>query len=230
MDFFSAAPVRSHSRSERDGAPTNIATSMPDDVDEFAQAIAGRFSGAAGRAPLLTARLSPVPPPPVPTFSFPFPPPTPSASSPLSKMTLATPPPIAKRREMPPLAPSTETFTAATAQTVVDILKTSKVLVLDTRAHSAFSTARLPRAISLSVPSTLLKLPAFTLQKLSTMLSNSTASSRFNMWRSASRILVYDGDTSVLHEGSPLLGLLRKFRAEGFEHDLAWLQGGIQGL
>lgn len=62
------------------------------------------------------------------------------------------------------------------------------------------------------------------------MLSSSTARSRFSGWSKASRILAYDADSAALHEGSNLLGLLRKFRAEGFKGDIAWLQGGIQSL
>ncbi|KAH8103253.1 hypothetical protein DFH11DRAFT_1655328 [Phellopilus nigrolimitatus] len=121
-------------------------------------------------------------------------------------------------------------FSLATASSLPDIIRTPRVLILDIRPHSAYSTARLPHAISLSVPSTLLKRPAFTLQKLTTMLSSSTARSRFSAWDKASRILAYDADSAALHDGSNLLGLLRKFRAEGFTGDIAWLQGGIQAL
>ena len=110
------------------------------------------------------------------------------------------------------------------------MLAAPNVLILDIRPHSAYSAARLPHAISLSVPSTLLKRPAFTLQKLGTMLSSSTARTRFSGWSKASRILAYDADSATLHEGSNLLGLLRKFRSEGFKGDISWLQGGIQGL
>lgn len=62
------------------------------------------------------------------------------------------------------------------------------------------------------------------------MLSSSTARNRFQNWKSASRILVYDADSIALAESSNLLGLLRKFRAEGYTGDVAWLKGGIQAL
>jgi len=62
------------------------------------------------------------------------------------------------------------------------------------------------------------------------MLSSATARKRFNTWDKASRILVYDADATALNDGSNILGLLRKFRLEGFKGELGWLHGGIQSV
>jgi len=103
-------------------------------------------------------------------------------------------------------------------------------LVLDIRPHAAFSSARIPGAISLSVPSTLLKRPLFSLQRLSTMLPSPVSRARFSAWRTASRIVVYDADSLSAGESSNIHGLLRKFKSDGFDGELVWLQGGFQAI
>lgn len=84
------------------------------------------------------------------------------------------------------------------------------------------------------------------------MLPTEAARRKFSQWRTASRILIYDADSSTIQEGSNILGLLRKFRAEGsqpapvnefgssaaaadpdamiVERELAWLKGGFQAV
>ena len=104
------------------------------------------------------------------------------------------------------------------------------ILILDIRPHAAYSSARIPHAISLSVPSTLLKRPLFSLQRLAAMLPSNNARTRFLAWPSASRILVYDADSQVIGESSNINGLLRKFKLDGFQGELAWLQGGFQAV
>ncbi|PPQ95649.1 hypothetical protein CVT26_008678 [Gymnopilus dilepis] len=104
------------------------------------------------------------------------------------------------------------------------------LLVLDIRPHAAYSSSRLPRAISLSVPSTLLKRPLFSLSRISAMLPSPAARARFDAWPSASAILVYDADSSTLPESSNIAGLLRKFKSDGFKGELLWLKGGFQAV
>lgn len=103
-------------------------------------------------------------------------------------------------------------------------------LIVDIRPPAAFSSARVPRAISLSVPSTLLKRPLFSLERLTAMLSSPSARSRFSSWSSASRILVYDADSTTIGDSSNINGLLRKFNVGGFHGQLAWLKGGFHAV
>lgn len=117
-------------------------------------------------------------------------------------------------------------------------LETMDAFIVDIRPHAAYASARIPNAISLSVPSTLLKRPLFSLDRLSAMLPSSAARQRFGRWREAKKIVVYDADTSgsmsggTLPEGSNILGLLRKFANEDsgvrFDGQLYWLKGGFQ--
>ncbi|KAK1231171.1 hypothetical protein PQX77_005697 [Marasmius sp. AFHP31] len=110
--------------------------------------------------------------------------------------------------------------------------------IVDIRPHAAYASARIPSAISLSVPTTLLKRPLFSLDRLAAMLPSTNARERFGKWHEAKKIVVYDADTSgtgpsgALPEGSNLLGLLRKFANDDtqgkFEGQLYWLKGGFQ--
>ncbi|KNZ78204.1 Receptor-type tyrosine-protein phosphatase zeta [Termitomyces sp. J132] len=110
------------------------------------------------------------------------------------------------------------------------ILDDPRTLVLDIRPHAAHADARLPRALSLSVPSTLLKRPLFSLERLAEMLHSSAARHRFLAFNDSARILVYDADSNIINESSNIYGLLRKFRSAHFTGDLIWLRGGFQAV
>ncbi|KAJ3751102.1 hypothetical protein DFH05DRAFT_1362894, partial [Lentinula detonsa] len=106
-------------------------------------------------------------------------------------------------------------------------------LVIDIRPHAAYSSARIPTALSLSVPSTLLKRPLFSLDRLGAMLPSSSARARFTEWPKFATIVVYDVDSTgspSLPEGSNILGLLRKFSNDAAYsgNTLLWLKGGFQ--
>ncbi|CCM06630.1 uncharacterized protein FIBRA_08910 [Fibroporia radiculosa] len=126
-----------------------------------------------------------------------------------------------------PLPPSA--FPALSPDDLPAVLADPHALILDIRPHNAHAAARIPGALSLSVPSTLLKRPTFALARLAPMLPAPASRARFAGWASAARILVYDSDAPGLAERPALLGLLRKFRAEGFPHarEVAWLRGGF---
>ncbi|EMD41341.1 hypothetical protein CERSUDRAFT_78993 [Gelatoporia subvermispora B] len=128
-----------------------------------------------------------------------------------------------------PLPPSA--FPAVTPAELSDVLSDTNALILDIRPHAAYAAARIPHAVSLSVPSTLLKRPLFSLARLAEMLPGPAARAQLARWPTASRIVVYDADTAALAEGN-VVGLMRKFRAEGFpaERQVAWLRGGFHAV
>lgn len=211
MDFFSAVADPSQPIIHND-RPFDSAN------DSFAEAIASRFGSSA----LLTTRLTPVTLAP-PTLLLP--------SSPMANMSLAAPPRRSLTSSIPPAPSHTSIqFTTITTNTLGPWTDDPTALILDIRPHAAYSTARVPRAVSLSVPSTLLKRPLFSLHRLADMLPSANARARFSSWRSASRILVYDADSSAILESSNIYGLLRKFKNDGFQGDLAWLKGGLQAV
>ncbi|KXN89809.1 Tyrosine-protein phosphatase 1 [Leucoagaricus sp. SymC.cos] len=213
MDFFTVVADPSQPIIHNDRPQDNA-------NDSFAEAIANRFGSGA----LLTARLTPVSLAP-PTLRLP--------ASPMANMSLATPTPRNPTNSSapPPAAPGGPLqFSTITPATLGPWTDDPTALILDIRAHAAYSTARVPCAVSLSVPSTLLKRPLFSLHRLADMLPSANARARFSSWRSASCILVYDADSSSVSESSNIYGLLRKFKNDGFQGDLAWLKGGFQAV
>ena len=144
---------------------------------------------------------------------------------------------IITARLLPPLTPlstllpaTPQAFSSVAPQDLDHWLQDSSVLIVDIRPHAAYTSARIPHAISLCVPSTLLKRPLFSLQKLCAMLPSASARNRFSAWRSSSRILVYDADSQSISDTSNINGLLRKFKSDGFQGELVWLKGGFQAV
>ncbi|KAF9015392.1 hypothetical protein BDQ17DRAFT_1418467 [Cyathus striatus] len=208
MDFFTVVPdPGSHPSNPR---PHPDAPS----IDSFAEAIASRF----GHAAILTTRLTPGP---LPTHDAPLP---------MSTITLASIPSSLPSPSSLPPNNLPHAFVPLTPASLPQWLDDPSTLVVDIRPHAAHSSARIPRALSLSVPSTLLKRPLFSLQRLSAMLPSASARNRFAAWKSASRIVVYDADSSAIPDSSNIQGLLKKFKSDGFKGELAWLQGGFQAV
>jgi protein-tyrosine phosphatase len=137
-----------------------------------------------------------------------------------------------------PSSPSTPTATpppsaaafAAVPPTALDPwLNDPDTLILDVRPSGAYASARVPGAVSVSAPSTLLKRPSVPLRSLSNMLPPRSAK-RFSTWPSAKRIMVYDADAAAIPENSNIFGLLRKFQNDGFKGEMAWLRGGFHSV
>ncbi|KAF9229739.1 hypothetical protein BS17DRAFT_763243 [Gyrodon lividus] len=215
-DFFTSVPFTT-----QDTAQAN---------DFFAQAIAVRF----GSAELLTARLLDTTHPPneqsIKHPSLPLPPPLlPNMSLPPPRLprtaTASTSTPGQSQSVI-----ATHPFTSLPPSALPCYLSDPFTLILDIRPHAAHASARIHNALSLSVPSTLLKRPLFSLSKLAQMLPSPSARARFAAWPSATRILVYDADSAFTPDTSNIAGLLRKFRAEGFTGELGWLRGGFQAV
>lgn len=208
MDFFSS---QDHQR---------LPSTTPGSTDQFAQQISRRFS-----QPLLTARLSPV----VVTI----PQQSPSSSSSTTTTTTSPLTPQAKLVSLTLRSPSTPLdarISSVDPAALPALLETPHLLVLDIRPHANYSQSRIPHALSLSFPSTLLKRPAYPLLKLTEMLSSTFARRKFSDWQSATRILVYDSDSKFVPEGSTIRSLLRKFDNEGFSGDLSWIKGGFSAV
>ncbi|ETW87664.1 hypothetical protein HETIRDRAFT_448126 [Heterobasidion irregulare TC 32-1] len=138
-------------------------------------------------------------------------------------------------------------FPSVAPADVQPLLDDPHTLVLDLRPLGTHHASRLPNAIPLSVPSTLLKRPLYSTARLADMLPTPATRRKFSQWRAARRILVYDADASLIPDGSNILGLLRKFRLEGAQPDptadpshpappdshnreLVWLKGGFQAV
>lgn len=246
-DFFSSGAT---------GAPTTAATD--DELSTFEAAIGKRFSDNSPSVLLTTAlplatNFPRTPAPASHPSRFPLSPPTPSRtpSGPLSQLSLST---AAKTKD--PLSPAQAKLLAASRtdqatgfighlpKDIPALLRSSSsssastppssssLLLIDIRNHNHYVHARLPGAINLSVPSTLLKRPAFVLAKLAEMIPNERDRTTFASWSSgrSTHIVVYDADTSILAQGNNVAGLLRKFQAEGFSGQLGYVSGGFNAV
>ena len=229
MDFFSLPHQKQPTATEDEDGPTEL----------FAKAIDDRFNNpvlvasSSASAPSHNNRITPL------SLSFPSIPrsthiPSPHTSS------------RSHSHHLPASSSYAGLFTPVSPVDLPQILSDPHTLILDIRSLPAYLTSRIPNAVPLSVPSTLLKRPLFSTLKLADMLPNKVARRKFSQWHMARRILVYDADSTILPDGSNVLGLLRKFRAEvGLPADsqpsggqpaspgelqLCWLKGGFQAV
>ena len=85
-----------------------------------------------------------------------------------------------------------------------------EVLILDLRPPSSYVQSHLPGALSLPVPSTLLKRPAFSVEKLAQMLSPRAANA-ITDFKAAEEIVIVDQDSPMAAPGSVIVGLASKF-------------------
>ncbi|WWC89099.1 uncharacterized protein L201_004017 [Kwoniella dendrophila CBS 6074] len=112
-----------------------------------------------------------------------------------------------------------------TAKSLLPLLSSPSTLVLDVRPPSSFQNSHIPSSHSLPIPSTLLRRPAFNLEKLAQMLpQHSTEAVR--KWREKGDIVLVDADSGSVADGSVLDGLSSKFEREGYSGHLWFVKGG----
>lgn len=102
-------------------------------------------------------------------------------------------------------------------------------LVLDIRPPSSFASSHLPDSHSIAVPSTLLRRPAFNLQKLGQML-NPSSKKAVSEWNEKKDIVILDSDSGSAPEGSVIDGLAGKFDREGFNGQMWYVRGGHDAI
>ncbi|GAA5882321.1 hypothetical protein JCM3774_005508 [Rhodotorula dairenensis] len=102
-----------------------------------------------------------------------------------------------------------------------------ELLILDIRTRSAFLHERLAGSINVCVPSTLLRRPAYDVDRVQDSLP-AYDQQRFEHWRSerCRAIVVLDQESAALIEGAGPVSLLAKFDHAGFEGELGWVKGG----
>lgn len=109
------------------------------------------------------------------------------------------------------------------------VLAKPATLVLDLRPPSSYQASHIPESHSLPIPSTLLRRPAFTIQKLTQMLS-ATSMEAVSHWRDTSDIVMVDQDSGAAPDGSVLDGLAGKFAREGYSGQLWFVKGGHRAI
>lgn len=129
-----------------------------------------------------------------------------------------------------PPPPVSSPFKPFRPEDLAVLVPKTSTLILDIRPHGQWKKARICRAINLTVPSTLLRRPAFSLDKISTMLPSSHDREEFQRWPSASTIVVYDADSANISESSNVSALLAKVKAAGYTGELGYVYGGINSV
>ncbi|WVW84244.1 hypothetical protein I302_106274 [Kwoniella bestiolae CBS 10118] len=115
------------------------------------------------------------------------------------------------------------------ARSLLPLLSSPSTLILDVRPPSSFQQSHIPSSHSLPIPSTLLRRPAFNLDKLVQMLPPYTSEAVLG-WREKADIVLVDGDSAAVSDGSVLDGLSSKFEREGYTGHMWFVKGGHAAL
>ena len=102
-----------------------------------------------------------------------------------------------------------------------------KTLILDLRVYPHYASSRLKGALNLCIPTTLLKRPAFTVQKLADTFNSDQDKATFDKWRTAEYIIVYDATSALPKEAVTSFNVLKKFVAEGWKGKGLVVKGGF---
>ena len=117
----------------------------------------------------------------------------------------------------------------SSAGEVAKLLKTFKdnILVLDLRVYPQYAKSRICDALNLCIPTTLLKRPSFTVQRLAETFSSTRDREVFAKWQEAKYIIVYDANSTQAKEAITPLNVLKKFATEGWEGTGLVIKGGF---
>lgn len=117
-----------------------------------------------------------------------------------------------------------------TPQYVVNILESAveEVLLLDLRVSTQYARSRIQGALSLCIPTTLLKRASFNVQKLAETFKDDEDREKFEKWRSSKHIIVYDANSSQMKDAATCINTLKKFTSEGWTGGSYIIRGGYQ--
>jgi hypothetical protein len=120
--------------------------------------------------------------------------------------------------------------TMATAQHIVNILEScvEEVLLLDLRVSTQYAKASIAGALSLCIPTTLLKRASFNVQKLAETFKDEESRQKFERWRSSKHIVVFDASSSQMKDAVTCINTLKKFTSEGWSGGTYIVRGGFQ--
>jgi len=121
-------------------------------------------------------------------------------------------------------------ITPSQLKEMMDRLPSSQFLLLDCRASNYFSDSRIYGALNLCIPTTLLKRPSFTLQKLQDTFTNDEEKKKFSKWRMTKYIIAYDATSSEKKDAVVVINTLKKFTNEGWNGSRHILKGGFEAF
>ncbi|KAE8148844.1 protein-tyrosine phosphatase-like protein [Aspergillus avenaceus] len=115
------------------------------------------------------------------------------------------------------------------AERCAELLKFSPKdnMLFDVRPYAHYAKGSIRGSLNLCIPTTLLKRPSFNTHKLANTFTNEADKEDFARWKHCRRIIVYDADTSDMKDAGPLVNVLKKFTAEGWDGEALILRGGF---
>ena len=137
-----------------------------------------------------------------------------------------------QRAETLPSPLSTDAPSLISPQELSEILKSNAaddILLLDVRVFPQYSQSRIDGALNLCIPTTLLKRPAFNVQKLADTFDREKEKAKFARWREAKAIIVYDASSVLLKDATSSVNTLKKFKSEGWGGSACIVRGGFLG-
>ncbi|OAL33441.1 hypothetical protein AYO20_07297 [Fonsecaea nubica] len=128
--------------------------------------------------------------------------------------------PSAGEKDAPPIVSPSQ---------IAEILqnRSADCLVLDLRVYQQYATARIKGALNLCIPTTLLKRPAYNVQRLAETFSSTRDQETFARWPKCAFIIVYDANSSLAKEAVTPLNVLKKFTSEGWSGTGLVVKGGF---
>lgn len=137
-----------------------------------------------------------------------------------------------QRSETIPTSITKENPAMAAPQEVAQAIENhpDKVLVLDLRVYPQYASSRIKGALNLCIPTTLLKRPAFNVQKLAETFTSKQNKEKFNTWKSVNYIIAYDATSSQPKEAVIPFNVLKKFAGEGWKGQGLVVKGGFHGF
>ncbi|KAL8994164.1 MAG: hypothetical protein Q9169_005795 [Polycauliona sp. 2 TL-2023] len=137
---------------------------------------------------------------------------------------------VAHRADTLPTRLNTDGPTLVSAVDVGQIIKDHlppDLLILDVRVFAQYSQSRIMGALNLNLPTTLLKRPAYDVQRLASTFTKVGEKAKFDQWRDAKVIIVYDANSSQMKDATVCVNTLRKFTKEGWEGSTLIVKGGF---
>lgn len=104
------------------------------------------------------------------------------------------------------------------------------VLILDVRIQLHYAQSRIEGALNLCLPTTLLKRPAFNLERLKQNFQAESDQKKFASWRDATHLVVYDAHSMDCRDAVSAMHMIKKFTNEGFSGSANILRGGFNAF
>ena len=134
------------------------------------------------------------------------------------------------RSETLPSTLNPEASVFITPQNYVDMIQScpsEERLLLDLRVSPQYVQCRIEGALNLCIPTTLLKRPSYTVQKLSETFKKEQEKEKFLQWKDVKYIVVYDASSAQTKDAISCVNTLKKFVNEGWNGKPCIIRGGF---